>query len=82
MPVFFRDNPPLSAKLARMTTKPSDIPEITLYRSPEARVSRGTGKVSLNAVPFDDDAGGAVLDKKVGHRVEVCRARANGKLKP
>jgi hypothetical protein len=72
----------LSAKLALVTTKPSDIPEITPYRSLEWGVRAGTGKVSLDAAPFDDDAGGAALDEKIGHRIEIRRPRADRKSKP
>ena len=82
MPVFFLDNPPVGTKLALVTIKPFDIPEKTPYRSLERGVRAGTGKVSLDGVPFDDDAGGAALDQKIGHRIEICRARANRKSQP
>ena len=65
-----------------MTVKPFDGPKKTVHLVLERRVRAGAAKVSFDAVPFDDDAGRAALDKKIGHRIKVCRARANGKSKP
>ena len=62
MPVFFLNNPPLRAKLSPVTIEPFDIPEKIPYRSLERGVRTGTGKVSLDAVSFDDDAGGAAFN--------------------
>ena len=82
MPILINDDTPFDPRTDTLAIESFNVAEESADALLEPGFVSRTGKVRCQSVPLQDDAGRALFDQKIRHRVEVGRANFERQMKP